>query len=94
VRSGYFNFEHTRYWAAVIDAIQDGDFGFAERIDKLKLDLCEKEEREGYLAGRAYLHECPYKPWSLQASMWWHGQHRGRNEYLFDGAPKNVNPID
>lgn len=83
VRSGYFNFKQTRYWAAVIDAMQDGDFSAPSRADQLHLDLCEKEENEGYRAGRAYLHECPYESWTMQACMWWHGQRRGRNDYLF-----------
>lgn len=83
IRNGYFDFEHTRYWAAVINAIQDGNFSIAGRLDQLQLDLCEKEEGEGYQAGLAYVHECPYDPSSLQGRMWWRGQGRGRDQYLF-----------
>lgn len=82
VRTGYFNFERNRYWAAVVDAIPDGDSMLLERHSGLEIDLCEVQEQEGYEAGKRNAHDCGYDPQSLKARMWWHGHSEGRAEYL------------
>ena len=82
VRTGWFNFEQTRYWAAVVEAIPDGDFQVLERRGQAEVDLCGKQEQEGYEAGKHDIHECPYPRETLKAAMWWHGHRNGWYDYL------------
>jgi hypothetical protein len=88
LRPGWSSDEEYRYWAAVVEALPKGNFRSLEKLDQVNIDLCEKEEKEGYEAGRAYLSQCPYPRDTLKAGMWWRGQMRGSRAYLDSLQPQ------
>jgi hypothetical protein len=88
LRPGWSSDEEYRYWAAVVEALPQGNFRSLEKLDQVQIDLCEKEEQEGYAAGRVGLSDCPYPRDTLKAAMWRQGRRRGSTAYLASPRPQ------